>query len=328
MYAMVIEDFGGPEAFRLSDLPTPEPGASEVRVRIAYTSVNPADWKTRRGMLAKYITYQFPFVLGFDLSGTVDAVGEGVSRFKVGDRVFGTSRQGQGLNGSYAQYAVAAEPMLTPLPEAVSLAEAACLPTAGTTALGGLLDVGNLQPGQTVLINGGAGGVGTIAIQIARHVGVRVLTTCSASNADYVRSLGADYAIDYHNEDVVAQVRGICPDGVDLVLDSVGLGTLLPRATELVRRGGTFVEIETLISQASEAQVGAAAEKGVRIVSNMMAIGNLPAQLQRLGEMAGTGAIKAALTDVLPLSDVAEAHGRIEGGHVRGKIAIEVEGER
>lgn len=328
MYAMVIEDFGGPETFRLAELPTPAPDAGEVRVRIAYTSVNPADWKTRRGMLAKYITYQFPFILGFDMSGTVDAVGEGVSRFKIGDRVFGMSRQGQGFNGSYAQYSIVAEPMLTPLPEGVSLAEAACLPTAGTTAVGGLLDVGNLQPGQTVLINGGAGGVGTIAIQIARHVGARVLTTCSASNADYVRSLGAEHAIDYRNDDVVAQVRGICPDGVDLVLDAVGLGTLLPRATELVRRGGTFVEIETLISQASQAQVSEAAEKGVRIVSNMIAIGNLPAQLKRLGDMAAAGAIKAPLNDVLPLSDMAEAHERIEGGHVRGKIAIEVEGER
>lgn len=139
---------------------------------------------------------------------------------------------------------------------------------------------------------------------------------------------GADHAIDYRNDDVVAQVRGICPDGVDLVLDAVGLGTLLPRATELVRRGGTFVEIETLISQASQAQVSDAAEKGVRIVSNMIAIGNLPAQLQRLGDMAAAGAIKAPLNDVLPLSDVAEAHEWIEGGHVRGKIAIEVEGER
>lgn len=327
MYAMVISGFGGPDVLQPAELPLPQPGSGEVRVRVAYSSVNPADWKARQGMLSKYITYEFPFVLGFDLSGTIDAIGEGVTRFKTGDRVFGTSRQGQGLNGSYAEYTIASEAMLAPLPSGVSFAEAASLPTAGTTALGGLLDVGGLCAGQTVLINGGAGGVGSIAIQIARQVGARILTTCSASNADYVRQLGAEVAIDYRNSDVVEVVLEHCPGGVDLVLDAVGLGTLLPRATELVRPGGTFVEIETLISEASPEQVGQAAMQGVRIVSNMIAIANLPDQLQRLGDLAEQGAIKAPLAEILPLTDVAVAHRRIETGHVRGKIALEVCGE-
>lgn len=328
MHAMVINGFGEADVLEPGELPLPEPGPGEVRVAVACTSVNPADWKTRRGLLSKYIDYSFPFVLGFDLAGTVDAVGEGVLAYKIGDRVFGTSRQGQGLNGAYAEYTIAHEAMLAPLPANLSPAEAACLPTAGTTALGGLLDVGGLKAGQTVLINGGAGGVGSIAIQIARHVGARVLTTCSAHNADYVRGLGAEAAIDYRNADVVESVRALCPEGVDLVLDAVGLDTLLPRATDLVRSGGSFVEIETLISAASEAQVAEAAKAGVRIVSNMIAIANLPTQLKQLGQLAAEGAVRPPLAETLPLSAIAEAHRRIEGGHVRGKIAIEVAPER
>jgi len=325
MRAMAITRFGGPEVLEAVELAMPEPAAGQIRVRVAYAGVNPADWKTREGKLAKYITYQFPFVLGFDLSGTVDAVGPGVTRFAVGDAVFGTSRQGQGLNGSYAEYSIAAEEMVVPLPENLSLAEAATLPVAGTTALGGLIDVGALQAGQSVLINGGAGGVGSIAIQIARALGARVLTTCSAHNADYVRGLGAELAIDYRHADVVEEVRKACDgEGVDLVLDAVGLGTLLPRATELVRPGGSYVEIETLISEASERQVADAAAAGVRLVSNMIAVHRLPSQLERLAAFAADGKVKAPLAAILPLADVAEAHRRVQDGHVRGKIAIEI----
>lgn len=326
MRAMAMDGFGGPEVLHPIDLPLPQPAAGEVRVAVAYASVNPADWKTREGKLSRHITYHFPFVLGFDLAGTVDAVGEGVTRLATGDRVFGTSRQGQGRDGSYAEYTIADEAMLTPLPESLSLIEAATLPTAGVTALGGLMDVGALRSGQTVLVNGGAGGVGSIAIQIARAIGARVLTTCSAGNADYVRSLGAQAAIDYRVGDVVRQVREVCPEGVDLVLDAVGLDTLLPRATELVRRGGTYVEVETLMSAASDAQVAGAAEAGVRLVSNMVAIRSLPRQLQDLGAMAGRGEVRATVSAVMPLAEVAEAQRRVEGGHVRGKIAIEVGG--
>lgn len=326
MRAMVIDDFGGPDKLHLGDLPIPDAGPGEVRVRIAYCSVNPADWKTREGMLSKYISYSFPFVLGFDLAGIVDAVGDDVTRFAKGDAVFGTAQQGLGKSGSYAEFAIAHEAALAPLSPGLTFSEAATLPTAGTTALGGLLDVGDLQAGQSVLINGGAGGVGSIAIQIACAVGARVLTTCSAANADFVRSLGAEVAIDYRGGDVVEEVRKACPQGVDLVLDAVGLDSLLPRATEIVKRGGSFVEIETLISEASQAQVAEAGDAGVRIVSNMIAIGRLPEQLARLGEMAGAGKIKPQVTAVLPLADMPEAHRRVQAGHVRGKIAIEVDG--
>lgn len=315
---MAIDGFGGADRLRPADLPIPEPGPGEVRVAVAAASVNPADWKTREGLLSRYITYAFPFVLGFDLAGTVDALGEEVTQFAVGDRVFGTSRQGQGLNGSYAEYTLAHAAMLQPIPAGLSFAQAAILPTAGTTALGGLIDVGQLRAGQSVPINGGAGGVGSIAIPIAKAAGARVLTTCSAHNADYVLGLGADLAIDYRSGNVVAA----CGEGVDLVLDAVGQGTLLPRATQVVKPGGRYVEIETLISAAGEAEVTRAAHAGVQIVSNMIAIDRLSDQLRRLGEMVAKGTVSPPLTDTIPLRDVAAAHRRIEGGHMRGKIAL------
>lgn len=324
MRAMVIKGFGGPEVLHWEELPIPQPGPGEVLVRIAYASVNPADWKTREGMLSKYIDYNFPFVLGFDLAGVVEAVGDGVTAHKPGDRVFGTSRQGQGLNGSYAEYTIAHEALLAPIPRHATLAEAAGLPTAGTTAYGGIVDVGGVKAGQTVLINGGAGGVGSIAIQIARALGARVAATCSAGNADYVRQLGADEAIDYRQGDVVGAIRRWAPEGVDLVLDAVGLGSLLDSALAIVKPGGSWVEIETLISQASEAQAAATAAQGVRIVSNMVAILRLPEHLAGLRVLVDDGKVKPPVIEITPLGDVAAAHVRVKEGHVRGKIVLAV----
>lgn len=325
MRAIAIDGFGGPEVLRLADLPKPMPGPGEVLVKVAYAGVNPADWKARQGRLARYFDYRFPFVLGFDLSGAVEAVGAGVEGLAPGDRVFGMSRQGQGEQGAYAEYCLAWPMMLAPVPAGMSLAEAAGLPVPGVTAYGGLIDAGELKAGHTVLVNGGAGGVGSLAIQIARAVGARVAATCSARNADYVRSLGAERAIDYAKEDVVAAVRDWSGGGVDLVLDAVGLGTLLPHATELVKPGGRFVEIETLISQASEAEIAAAAQQDVRILSNMVAVMRQPEHLAGLARLCAEGRVRPAPTETLPLADAAEAHRRVESGHVRGKIVLRVD---
>jgi len=324
MNALVIDGFGGPEVLHMAVIDRPVPGPGEVLVEVAYASVNPADWKTREGMLSRYIDYQFPFVLGFDLAGRVAAVGPGVEGLAVGDPVFGTSQQGQGKNGSYAEYTTAYEALLQRLPDGVSMAEAACLPTAGMTAYGGLVDVGALKSGQTVLVNGGAGGVGSIAIQIARAMGARIATTCRADNADYVRSLGADIAIDYRQEDVPAATAGWSPGGVDLVLDAVGLDSLLPRAAEIVRPGGRYVEIETLISQASPEQVADARERGFSIHLNMEAIERLPQHLAGLRDLVASGDVRMPPADIVPLEGVGEAHRRVKDGHVRGKIAIAI----
>ncbi|MEM8695980.1 MAG: NADP-dependent oxidoreductase [Pseudomonadota bacterium] len=324
MRAIVIRQCGGPETLERAVIERPEPGPGEVLVRISHAGVNPADWKAREGKLSHYFDYGFPFVLGFDLCGTVAALGPDTTRFSVGDTVFGTSQLGIGRNGSYAGFTTASEFMLAPLPENLGQAEAAGLPTAGTTAYGGLIDVGRLESGQTVLINGGAGGVGSLAIQIAKTTGARVAATCSAANLDFVRKRGAERAVDYAGEDVVEAVRRWAPGGVDLVLDAVGQDTLLPHALDIVKPGGRYVEIETLLSHASAEQTEAARDKGVEILSNMVAIANLPRHLGGLADMIAEGSVEPPPTRIVPLDEVADAHREIEAGHVRGKIVLEI----
>jgi NADPH:quinone reductase-like Zn-dependent oxidoreductase len=324
MRAIVIDGFGGPDALRLADIPKPSPGPGEVLVRVAYAGVNPADWKTRRGMLSGYFVYRFPFVLGFDLAGFVEAVGPDVAGVDLGDRVFGMSQQGLGVNGAYAEYVTARPAMLAAASDRIGLAEAAGLPTAGTTAFGGLIDVGGLTAGQTVLVNGGAGGVGSLAVQIARARGASVAATCSAGNAEYVQNLGADVTIDYRNGAVAARLRSWAPDGVDLVLDAVGGGSLIAQAADVVKTGGRYVEIETLQSRASEEQVAAAAASGVQIVSNMVAIARLPEHLAGLSQLVAAGEVKPPATQIMPLAETAAAHVMVEAGHVRGKIVLAV----
>lgn len=326
MRAMVIDGLGGADLFRMADLPVPQPGPGNVLVRIACASVNPADWKTREGMLDRYISYHFPFVLGFDLAGTIAAVGEGVSGFGVGDRVFGTSLVGQGVDGSYAEYAVTSPFLLQPLPPELSFAEGAALPTAGSTAYGAIVDSGGLTAGQSVLINGGAGGVGSLGIQIARALGSRVAATCSPGNAAFVQELGADIAIDYRagHDAVAAAVRAWEPDGVHLVIDAVGRGSLVDIAPKLVRRGGLYIEIETLFPEASAETRRAAEQAGISIRSNMAEKSRLSDHLAGLATMVADGRVRIPPLSIMPLGAVGEAHRLVEAGHVRGKIVLEV----
>jgi NADPH:quinone reductase-like Zn-dependent oxidoreductase len=324
MRAMVIDGFGDADMLHWGELPTPEPGPGEALVRVVCAGVNPADWKTREGKLSAYIDYHFPFVLGFDLAGIVETVGEGVDAFRPGDHVFGMSRQGQGLDGSYAEYCIADAAFLAPLPPRWSFAQAAALPVAGTTAYGGIVDVGELQKGQLVLINGGAGGVGSIGIQVAKALGARVAVTCGVDNHAYVGGLGAELAIDYRGGDVVGQIRKWAPDGVDLVLDAVGLDTLLPAALDIVASGGRYVEIETLVSRADDALVAEAAARGIGILSNMVAVARLPEHLKGLAMLCASRGVEPPAIEALPLGEVAEAHRRVEAQHVRGKIILDV----
>lgn len=324
MRAIVINQFGGPDVLQPTELDTPEPGPGEVLVRVMYSAVNPADWKTREGMLERHIQYHFPFVLGFDLAGTVAATGPGVTEFAPGDRVYGTSRQGQGMNGSYAEYTIAASAMLIPAPPHLSLADVAGLPTAGTTAYGGLVDAGEMKPGQTVLIHGGGGSVGTYAIQIARQFGARIAATCSARKRDYVSALGADCIIDYRADNVAESVQRWCPGGVDLVLDAVGLGTLLPSATHIVKPGGRYIEVETLISEAGADDKARAAERSFTIRSNMAAIHRLPAHLKELAALAAAGKVTPQPYEILPLASASEAHWQVQNGTAKGKLLLDI----
>ena len=324
MRAVAIERVGGPEELCITELPTPQPGPGEVLVRVAYADVNPADWKCREGWLARYMDYRFPFVLGFDGAGIVAALGDGVDEFNIGDRVTGTANQLRGDWGSYAQFFKAAAGRLAKLPDNVDLRSAAAIPIAGVTAWEGIVEICAMHAGQQILINGGAGGVGSYAIQLARWRGARVAATASANNLDYLHSLGVERAIDYRGEDVAAAVRGWAPHGVDAVLDTVGQGSL-PNAVELTRAGGVVSPVATLIDGEPTYNVADAAARNVRIAVAMSNPARAGAQLRQLIALLAAGDLRAPQIETLSLAQAAEAHARIQRGHVRGKLLLAVE---
>jgi NADPH2:quinone reductase len=323
MQAMVIDGFGGPEVLHMADIERPIAAPGNVVIRTAYIGVNPADWKAREGWLSLYFDYKFPFVIGFDAAGVVTEVGEGVTALKVGDRVVTASNQGLGERGSYAEYLASAEERAVKLPDHVTFIDAAAMPTAAITAYQAVFDVGGVKENSVVFVNGGAGGTGSYAIQLAKMAGARVATSCSPRNADYVRSLGAEFAIDYRAENVAEAVRRWAPDGVDVVIDTVGQGTLTD-AIEFTRRGGVVSTIGTLFADEKTCDPARAEALGVRVIPTMSTTENQPRQLRALVDALGDGRIHAPELTVLPLSEAAEAHRRVQDGHVRGKIVLKV----
>jgi len=207
MYAMIIEETGGPEVLKYGELPTPVPGTGEVLIRVAYAGVNPADWKNRQGLLAAFRPYVFPYVIGFDAAGVIAAVGEGVTDLKVGDSVFTPTNHGQGSQGSYAEYVLADDHLVARVPAGLELDQAAALPVAALTAWQALFDRGALAAGQRVMIHGGAGGLGSFAVQLARWAGAEVAATCSTRNVEYLQGLGVARVIDYQQEDIAAAIK-------------------------------------------------------------------------------------------------------------------------
>lgn len=326
MRAMVIEQFGGPEVLRSARIERPRARPGTVVVRVIYAGVNPADWKAREGWLKAFFDYRFPFVVGFDAAGVIEEVGEGVAGLSPGDRVVTASNQGLGERGTYAEYVLSDRERVVKLPDHVSLLDAAVMPTAAITAWEAVFDVGGTKPGSRVLVNGGAGGTGGYAVQLARMAGAAVAATCGTTNLDYVRGLGADLAIDYRRGSVREAVAAWAPDGVDLVIDTVGQGTLLD-SIDMVRRGGIVAPIGTLIADEPMPDTARAEALGVRIVPTMANLARQEQQLTALVEALAEGRIHAPEITLLPLEAAAEAHRRVAEGHVRGKIALRVSEE-
>jgi len=323
MRAMVIDRFGDPEVFRMGDIESPEPGAGEVVIRVAYASVNPADWKCREGWLAQFFEYKFPFVVGFDGAGVVSAVGPGVTDYKVGDRVVTSSNQGIGENGSYAEYVKSVTDRVAHLADSLDFKTAASIPTAAVTSWEALFGTGALQSGQSVLINGGAGGMGSFAIQFAKRAGARVAATCGPDNLDYVRSLGADLAIDYRLQKTKETVLAWAPDGVDLLVDTVGQGTILD-GIGMVKPGGRITPIGTLIKDEPWWDLDAAKARDVQVIYTMSNREKAGDQLRTIVDLYNKGVFRAPELTELPLSEAGEAHRRVKDGHVRGKIVLKV----
>ena len=314
MKAMVITAFGGPEVFQERELPTPQPGVNEVRVKVHASSINPVDYKIRRA--GAWAGVKPPAVIGYDVSGVVEALGAGVKDFAVGDEVYYTPEIFSG-QGSYAEYHVAHEAIVARKPANLSHEEAASIPLAGGTAWDALITRARVQPGQSVLIHAAAGGVGSLAVQIAKAAGAYVFATCSTAKMDFVKALSADRVIDYQSEDFIDVIRRETRGaGADVVFDTIGDETVA-RSIEATR---PFGQIVTIVN--TTGNLGAAYLKNITLHFEFLQRARY--KLDALRALLERGQIKPVVDSVLPLSAVAEAHRRLENRQVRGKIVLRV----
>jgi NADPH:quinone reductase-like Zn-dependent oxidoreductase len=305
MKAAFIERHGGPEVLKYGDFPDPVAGAGEVVIDVFAASVNGADWKVRAG---DYRQSKFPYVLGRDFSGVVSAVGEGVQDLRVGDAVFGVCDAGQ--EGAYAEKIAVKAAIVAKKPDRLSHVDAAALALAGLTAMSAVEDTLKLQPGETILIQGGAGGVASFAIQLAKHIGARVITTASAANHDYLRKLGADDVIDYNASDFTEAVADC-----DAVFDTVG-GDVAHRSFAVLKPGGRAAFIAS----------GPQAPKPDRsdVTSLRPPVGRARKPLERIAALFLAGAIRAPEITLYRLSEAGDAHRVSESRHLRGKLVFKV----
>lgn len=317
MKAVYHEDFGPADVLKYGDVPRPSPGRDEVLIRVRAAGVNPVDWKIREGLLKTRMPHQFPIIPGWDVAGVVAEVGPGVSGFRKGDAVYAYARKPVIKDGCYAEFVTLPARQIAPKPRSLSFEEAAAVPLAALTAWQALFDAAGLGKGQTVLVHAAAGGVGGYAVQLAKQRGAVVIGTARAENHDYLKELGADHTVDYTSGDVVEQIRTQFPRGVDVVLDAVGGETQI-RSAELVRRGGTLV---TILAPQAETET-ALRRRGAKLAYVFVAPN--AAQLRKLSSLAESGRLRVHLAATLPLSEAAEAHRRIQGGHTRGKIVLRV----
>jgi NADPH:quinone reductase-like Zn-dependent oxidoreductase len=308
MKAIRIHNYGGPEVLHYEDAPRPQPQAGEVLVRVHAAGVNPIDWKVREGHMKDLLPHKFPLILGWDVSGTVEEVGLGVSRFKIGDEVY--SLPDPTRNGAYADYIVVREPELARKPNSLHHICAAAIPLAALTAWQSLFDTARLQPGQRVLIHAGSGGVGHLAVQLAKWKGAYVFATASTKNQDLLRELDVDEPIDYTQQRFEDIARKI-----DIVLDTLG-GETQERSWSVLKKGGVLV---SLVQPPSEEK---AKELGVRAAI----IGVQPngAQLAEIAKIIEAGKLAPVIDRILPLSEARRAHELSQSGHTHGKIALRV----
>ena len=319
MKAMILKSFGGPDSFELSDVSKPVPQAGQVLVRVHATSINPLDYQVRRGDYPDLVP--LPAITGHDVSGVVEAIGPGVSAFAPGDEVWYTPQIFDG-QGSYAEYHVAAESIIARKPASLSHLEAASLSLVGGTVWEALTVRAVLRVGESILIHGGAGGVGHVAIQVAKAMGARVFTTVREANADFVRSLGADVVIDYTQEDYVeAIMRETAGHGVDVVFDTIG-GDTLSRSADVLAQLGRVVSIVDIAQPQNLVQAW-----GKNASYHFVFTRQNRGKLDELSALVERGQLRPHVGAVYSLADIPLAHARLESANngLLGKIAIAVE---
>jgi NADPH:quinone reductase-like Zn-dependent oxidoreductase len=313
---MVITSFGGPEVFQEREVEKPTPGKNEILVKVHATSVNPADCGVRQGIFGPAIA--LPAILGYDVSGVVEAIGEGVQDFKVGDEVFYAIEIFAGAGGN-AEYHVAHASIVTKKPSNLSHQEAASVPVAGGTAWAALISKADIRLGETVLIHGGAGGVGSFGVQIAKAAGAYVYATCGSYDADLVKSIGADRVIDYRTENFVDIIQNETGGkGVDVTFSTVS-GPVLAESLKVTKTEGRAVTVTGV-----EGDLNFAIRKNITV--HFVHLDNPRPKLEALRTIIERGQLKPVVGMTFPLNQVAQAHKKLEQGGegVYGKIVLAV----
>ena len=309
MKAVAIENYGDSDVMKLMELPEPALREDDVLVEVHAAGINPVDWKIRKGYMREMIRYEFPLVLGWDLAGVVKKTGPKVRDFKAGDEVYG--RPDITRNGSFAEYVAVSESLIARKPDNLAFEEAASIPLAGETAWQALVDTAKVHAGQKVLIHGGAGGVGSLAIQIGKAVlSAHVAATTSGRNRDFVLRLGADIAIDYEHQDFSKLL-----EDYDAVLDTVG-GETLAKSYQVVRKGGILISTVAIPDPEEAKRWG--------IKSEFVLLKPDRRKLEELGKRLEEGIIRPVVTRVFTLEEAQEALELSETQHVRGKLVIKV----
>ena len=311
MKAVVIHSYGGPDVLKVEDVPRLVPKEDEILIRVIAASVNPVDVAIRKGYLAELIGNKFPLILGMDGSGIVEKTGAKITKFKEGDPVYAFFTLAS--EGGYAEFVTAKENEVASKPKAVTYTQAAAVPAAGSTAWQGLVDVAKLGAGQTLLIHGGSGGVGHLAIQIAKARAAKVIATASTSNQDFMKKMGADVAVDYTK----AKFEEVAKD-VDVVLDMVG-GETLKRSYGVVKKGGIIVSI---VDDVDQKELDAHGIRGVTFRCEPK-----ESVLEDLAKLIDAKKITPVVSQTFPLSEVAKAQEQIATRRTRGKIVLQIADE-
>ena len=308
MKAIVAHQYGGPEVLKLEEIPQPEAKEDEILVRVIAAGVNPVDAAARSQKFGQFLHIKLPAIPGYDIAGIVEKAGAKITKFKPGDPVYAYIALDKG--GGYAQYAVATEKEAAAKPQSLTYVEAAAVPLVAETAWQALIDTARLSAGQTVLIHGGSGGVGSFAIQIAKARGAKVMATASTANQDLLKQLGADVAIDYTKQ----KFEDVAKD-VDVVLDSVGKDTLA-RSYGVVKKGGFIVSI---VGRPDPTQLEKHGIHGASISVEPNA-----SELAEIGRLIDEKKIKVIVSQTFPLAEAAKAQEQIATHHTRGKIVLKV----
>ncbi len=335
MKAVVMKAYGGPEVMELSDVPAPPLYPRDVRIKIFAASINPIDFKIRSGQFKQVLKYTLPMPMGFDVAGEVIETGMRATHFDVGDRVYACVQSGR--IGTLAEEITVERTDVAPMPKSLSYEQAAAVPLVALTAWQVLVDQMRLKAGQTILIHAGAGGVGTFAIQFAKHLGARVTATASAAKHALLKELGADECVDYRSQDFTAGGARF-----DAVFDTVG-GDNLMKSFKVVKPGGTVVCIVALPDEPTAKRLGlnafvrlalrfmnrkiTAAAKAAQANYRFHSATPAEAQLRRIADLIDAGHVRPVIDSVFPLEQFREAFAKLESGHASGKIVVRVREE-